>query len=106
MFKWAQLRYLTLAAEYTGSPLRDDFIGSIVPEEAGLSWDLGDWIRDWNERYREITPLDMKERASGRAAELIVALDDEGRSLVAAISASLEGDAKVRYYSEGLLRFS
>ena len=98
------MRYLTLAANYTESPLRDDFIGSLVPEEAGLSWELGDRLRDWNDRYRAVIPLGPDERSSGEVAQLISELDAEGLSLGAEVVDALE-DAKVRYYSEGHLRY-
>ena len=51
------MRYVTLAAHYTQSALRDDSAGTVVPEEVGLSEDLGDRIRDWNVRYRTVMPL-------------------------------------------------
>ncbi len=57
------MRYLVLAAEYTQSALRDEQVGHVVPEEVGLPWELGDRIRDWNERYRGIIPLGPDKRA-------------------------------------------
>lgn len=98
------MRYLTLAAEYTQSALRDDFVGTVVPEEVGLAESLGDRIRDWNERYRAVIPLDAGQRRLSPTAELIEALDEEGLGLVDALRAELP-DAKVRYYSEGHLRY-
>jgi hypothetical protein len=98
------MRYLTLAAEYTGSPLRDDFTGTIVREDVGLSAALRTRIGDWNDRYRVIIPLSTEQRLQVHVAEMIAALDTEGAELVAAVEDALHG-AKVRYYSEGLLRF-
>jgi hypothetical protein len=98
------MRYLTLAADYTQSALRDDFAGTVVPEEAGLTESLGDRIRDWNDRYRAVIPLDEAERGSSPTAELIEALDEEGLQLVRSIEAELY-DAKVQYFSEGHLRY-
>ena len=98
------MRYLTLAADYTQSPLRDDFIGPVVPEEVGLPWELGDQLRDWNVRYRAIIPLDVNDRTGGPASELIDALDREGLGLAESIRTAL-GDVKIRYYSEGRLRY-
>lgn len=34
------MRYLVLAAEYTQSALRDEYVGHVTPEEIGLSWEL------------------------------------------------------------------
>ncbi len=34
------MRHLTLAAEYTQSALRDDYLGPMMPEEIGLPWEL------------------------------------------------------------------
>jgi len=99
------MRYLTLAADYTQSALRDDYIGTVVPEEVGLPGDLGDRIRDWNARYRAVIPLDESQRAQRLVAELIEALDDEGISLVNDIAEALS-EVKVRYFSEGHLRYA
>lgn len=98
------MRYLTLAAEYTQSALRDDFGGTLVPEEAGLSEDLGERIRDWSNRYKDVMPLDEDQRRASPASELIETLDEEGLRLVGAIRAELP-DAKVRYFSEGRGRY-
>lgn len=98
------MRYLVFAAEYTQSALRDEHVGHVVPEEVGLSWELGVRIRDWNERYRRVIPLGPEKRREPETAELIASLDDEGLALAAEIADALE-DTKVRYYSEGHLRY-
>ncbi len=98
------MRYLTVVADYTQSPLRDDYVGTVVPEEIGLSWELGAQLRDWNDRYRAIIPLDLADRTSAPASDLIDLLDDEGLTLADAIGSTLQ-DVKVRYYSEGRLRY-
>jgi len=98
------MRYLTLIADYTQSPLRDDVVGTVIPEEIGLSWELGDRVRDWNGRYRAVIPIDVVDRACGPVSELIDELDDEGLRLAAEIASELD-EAKVRYYSEGRLRY-
>lgn len=97
------MRYLTLMADYTQSGLRDDYIGTVVPEEVGLSDDLGDRIRAWNERYRAIIPLDETARTEPQAAALIEELDRLGLALVEEIANYSE--IKVRYFSEGRLRY-
>ncbi|HEX9696347.1 MAG TPA: hypothetical protein VGB64_08535 [Actinomycetota bacterium] len=98
------MRYLTLAADYTQSALRDDHLGAVVPEEVGLAGELGDRIRDWNTRYRGIIPLSPEQRAEAPAVGVIEELDQEGLSLAREIAES-QPDLKVRYYSEGHLRY-
>ena len=98
------MRYLTLMADYTESAVRDDFAGALVPEEVGLSYELGDRIRDWNVRYRAIIPLSPPQRREKQVAKLIDTLDEEGLALVQQIETE-RPDFKVRYYSEGHLRY-
>lgn len=59
-------------------------------------------VLDWNERYQVVVPMDMSARAS--AADLIDELDRQGIDLAARIEDDLN-PAKVRYYSEGLMRY-
>ncbi|CAB4363791.1 MAG: hypothetical protein F2772_11390 [Actinobacteria bacterium] len=98
------MRYLTLTADYTESPLRDDFTGSLVPEEVGVPWELGDRLRSWNDRYRAVIPLGPDERNQADVLKLISELDTEGLGLVSEVAAAV-GDAKIRYFSEGHLRY-
>lgn len=98
------MRYLTVAADYTGSALRDDQVGSVVPEEVGLPSPLGVRMCAWNARYRAVMPLGPAERAERLVVELIDELDAEGLSLVTDI-VTLRPDFKVRYFSEGLLTY-
>lgn len=100
------MRYLTLMADYTASALRDDFAGPVEPEDLGLDASLAAAICDWNERYRAVIPLGERERAAADVVLLIESLDEEGLSLVDQVGGALEEDgSKVRYYSEGLLRY-
>lgn len=96
------MRYLTIAADYTGSAVRDDFGGPVEPEVLSLPETLCAALRAWNERYREIIPLDTDERA--QQATLIEELDRRGQELATEIVAAL-GEAKVRYFSEGHLTY-
>jgi hypothetical protein len=98
------MKYLTLAADYSQSPLRDDYAGPLDPTAAGLRADLSVRLNDWNDRYRAIIPLSIEERSLGCIAELITQLDEEGSALSEEIRAAFS-EAKVRYYSEGLLRY-
>jgi len=97
------VRYLTLAAEYNGPPLRDDFDGSLEPEDIGLPPEVASKIRAWNARYQFLFPLSPVDRSSPTNSERIESLDVEGIALAKEITNVL-GDVKVRYYSEGHLR--
>lgn len=96
------MRYLQVWADYMSTGLRDEFAGPIEPESLGLDDALSRWLRDWVSRYETITPLGDEERAA--RAEEIAALDREGMGIAAAIQDVLQGDAKVSYFSEGLLK--
>lgn len=99
------MRYLTIAADYTQSGLRDDFEGPIQPEDLQLSAELCKRLKKWNDAYRCVIPLDDSERQASEMQTLINSLDAEGQQLAAEVSAFVEGGAKVQYYSEGLLRY-
>lgn len=98
------MRYLTIAADYTQSCLRDDFEGPIQPESLGLPGDLCSELHAWNEAYRRVIPLDEDERCRAEIASLIRRLDEQGRSLASRVQEAA-GEAKVRYFSEGELRY-
>ena len=98
------MRYLTIAAEYSQSCLRDDFAGPVEPESLNLPDDLCRELRQWNHEYRAVIPLEMSERAKSGVSSLIDRLDREGTRLAERVRKAI-GDAKVRYYSEGHLRY-
>jgi hypothetical protein len=98
------MRYLILAADYTDSPLRDEFEGP-VRSLAGLGLSIG-LVRDldaWNQRYRSVISLGPERRSTPAVLAEIDQLDTDGRTLARRVSAELE-PSKVRYYSEGHLR--
>jgi hypothetical protein len=98
------MRYLTLAADYGEVAIRDEQRGAVTAAELQLPDDLTADIVAWNDRYRLIIPADVEERGVEPMASLIRELDDVGRQLAERISDAVEGEAKVKYYSEGLLR--
>jgi hypothetical protein len=98
------MRYLTLAADYGEVSLRDELDGAQRPTELGLSSDLVADITAWNERYQSVIPADVDQRGADPMAALIVELDQAGIELTGRIADALGAGAKVRYYSEGLLR--
>lgn len=83
------MRYLTIAAEYTQSPLRDDFQGPIDPESVGLPPSIRNALEDWNTRYREIIPIAQEQRQEPSTAEKIEQLDKEGIELCNRVAEAL-----------------
>jgi hypothetical protein len=97
------MRYLVVAAHYTSSPLQEKDGELLRPEDLGLPAELCDALREWNEDYRDVIPLDPAGRSAERAE--IEFLDQRGLQLANAIERSLPGGAKVGYYSEGESRY-
>lgn len=98
------MRYLTIAADYSVSCLKDDFTGPLEPDDLKLPAALAAALSRWNERYKSIIPLDMDQRTKPDTAELIDRLDQEGQELANQVREAV-GEAKVRYYSEGHLKY-
>ncbi|SDT06996.1 hypothetical protein SAMN04489812_4025 [Microlunatus soli] len=95
------MRYLTLAADYMDPVLTEVDGGAVSLGEAGLSRDLIDDIISWNADYQEIVrvvPGERRDRLSD-----IMRLDERGLELARRV-ASEASPARVRYYSEGLLK--
>jgi len=100
------VRYLTVAADYTQSSLRDDFEGPVEPEALDLPKALCDELRKWNDQYRKVIPLGEEARTRADTAELISRLDEQGQGLAQRVADALKPEAKVRYYSEGHMRYA
>lgn len=97
------MRYLTVAAEYTGSCVKDDFQGQVECHELLSDKELCQELEKWNADYKVIIPLDMDERDQRRNE--IDMLDKKGILLAKKLASAIQGGAKVRYYSEGLLKY-
>ncbi|MEZ5079639.1 MAG: hypothetical protein R2878_03060 [Thermoleophilia bacterium] len=95
---------MTLAADCGAVSLRDEQTGAQTPTELGLPRALVAELTAWNERYQPVIPADTDQRRAEPMASLIAELDHAGIGLAEQIADALEGGAKVRYYSEGLLR--
>lgn len=95
--------YLILAPDYTGSCIRDEFNGPIELSSLKLPIDLENEINKWHLRYRKIIPLSDNERLL-RIHE-IEALDKIGIELAKKIANSISDKIKIRYFSEGKLKF-
>ena len=99
------MRYLTLAADYTQSCLKNDFEGYIEPETINLPPSLCANLRSWNQAYKHIIPLDMKQRCENKNYKTIERLDVQGKTLAEEIKQAINDSVKIRYFSEGLLRY-
>jgi hypothetical protein len=97
------MRYLVVVAHYTSSPLQEKGGGLLQPEDLGLPAELCDALREWNEEYRDLIPLDAGGRKAERAE--IEFLDQRGLQLASAVERSLPGGSKVGYFSEGASRY-
>ncbi len=98
------MRYLTLAADYGDVAIRDEQAGGVKLADLLLPDDLVAELVAWNDRYQSVIPTDIEERNVDPVASLIRELDRAGLGLAKRISDAIEGEATVRYYSEGLLR--
>lgn len=96
------MRYLTFAADYMQPTLRDEDPDVYLDPLQELPAELGAEIIDWNERYQAIVPMDPAARSA--AADAIGVLDLRGLELASRIAEALR-PSKVRYYSEGLMRY-
>lgn len=94
-------RYLTLSADYLEPSVHDDQSGTSSLTDLHLPEELDARIRRWNEAYQRVIPATAARRAE--LASEIAELDEVGLGLARELSSVL-GGAKIRYFSEGLLR--
>ena len=97
------MRYLTLIPDYTNSCLQDDFEGYLQLSELKLSHNLLDSLKKWHEEYKKIIPLPIEQR--NKIMDQINNLDRDGLKLAKQISKEIPGGAKVKYFSEGQLKY-
>lgn len=97
------MRYLTLIADYTQSPVRDGEGRLVELADLEASDELIGQIEAWNSDYKSIIPLDPDQRSAPENADRIAGLDRRGLELVERLVSELR-DVKVGYFSEGLLR--
>lgn len=98
------MRYLTLAADYGDLSLQDEQLGTVSVKRLDVPAALIDDLVAWNDRYQKIMPLGIDERVQDPVPAVISDLDRQGLDLAQRLAMALT-DAKVRYYSEGLLRY-
>lgn len=95
------MKYLILTADYA-SFLRDEFDEDFDYLDLNLSPDLIERLEEWHDDYLPIIQLDSGERL--RISNEIIKLDERGIGLAKEIKLQL-GEAKVKYFSEGLLKY-
>jgi hypothetical protein len=95
------MKYLVLTADCT-SFLRDEFNNEFDYLNLNLPIALIEKLRVWYEDYLPIIQLDNEERLKMNTE--IIGLDERGLELAKEIRGQL-GDVKVKYFSEGLLRY-
>jgi hypothetical protein len=97
------MRYLTLSADYLHPTLKDDSSDQVNVEELHLPSELVIRLKEWNQSYQAIIPLEPSRRSESATEILITTLDKEGAEIAVAIAEAVS--AKVRYYSEGKLTY-
>jgi hypothetical protein len=97
------MKYLVIVADYNSSGIKDKFEGELDRDDINLPETIWEELTDWVSKYQEIIPMDRKQRIKVR--EKIDELDKKGIALKQKIIDHCEGNAKVKYYSEGLLQY-
>lgn len=97
------MKYLTLIPDYTGSCIQDDAGNAIEIQDLNLPKDFIDELASWHSAYREIIPLSDEQRLA--ITDRIEELDNIGLSLAGKLKDLMPGGAKVKYFSEGKLKF-
>ncbi len=97
------MRYLTIMPDYTGSCIKDDYTGQIDIEDLELPQGYIDEISFWHESYRAIIPLSDEQRLARKGE--IEDLDKQGLELSRKLTDLVSGGAKVKYFSEGLMKY-
>lgn len=97
------MKYLTLTVDYTDSCIHDDAGSEIKLDDLGLPKDFIDELTVWHAAYLEIIPLNDGQRLS--KMDKIEELDQTGLYLARRLMDLVPGGAKVKYFSEGKLKY-
>lgn len=97
------MKYLTIMPDYTGSCVQDDFGGKIEIDQLDLPSEFVDEILSWHADYRGIIPLGDEQRLA--KMDVIEKLDNKGLKIAQKLEDLVHGGAKVKYFSEGKLKF-
>lgn len=97
------MRYLTIIPNYTGSCIKDDYTGQIDIKDLELPQDYVSKISSWHKSYRAIILLSDEQRATRKGE--IEDLDKQGLEFSRRLTYLVSGGAKVKYFSEGLMKY-
>ena len=97
------MRYLTIIPNYTGSCITEDFKGEVVLSTLDLPIDFIKEIEEWHLRYRKIIPLNEQQRKA-QMLEIEI-LDVQGIYLSKRLEELISEETKVKYFSEGKLKY-
>ena len=97
------MKYLVLAPDYSGSCIRNEFGEKVELGTLELPCSLIEEIDNWHNSYKKIIPLSIEERA--KKTRYIETLDEKGLMIISKLEKGIPGGAKIKYYSEGKLRY-
>ena len=97
------MKYLVLSADWNTFCLKDEFSDVFSVTDIGLSKKLMRELNQWNNDYQEIIPMGPSERR--QSWDKILCLDQKGILLKSAIESGASTNCKVKYYSEGQLKY-
>ena len=96
------MKNFEFAADYLRPMLKSNADDELEFEDFEIDQALKNEIIDWNEKYQHIIPLDQAKRAY--FLNDIEQLDNTGLQLAKKLEIVLDG--KVRYFSEGHLKYA
>lgn len=97
------MKYLTLIPDYTRSCIQDSDGNMIELQDLDLPNNFIGELTSWHSAYREIIPLSDDQRVA--IVDKIEELDNIGLSLAERLKELVPGGAKVKYFSEGKLKY-
>lgn len=97
------MKYLTMSSDYASSGIKDDFGREIQRRDLPVEDVLWERLSEWLEKYNKIIMMEAQERKEN--INLINRLDNEGMQLARDFKNNLGSEYKIRYYSEGLLKY-
>lgn len=96
------MRYITISADYDSTGIKDLNDGELDKEDLKVSSELWDDLKSWVHKYEPIIQMDKEQRQAN--IDLINQLDLRGIHLCKRFLTELKEQAKIEYFSEGLLK--
>ena len=97
------MKYLTISSDYASSGIKDDFGREIQKGDLPVEDVLWERLSEWVKKYSRIIMMEAQEREANM--KLINQLDNEGILLAIEFKNNLGSEYKIKYYSEGLLKY-